>query len=157
MYLQLAKVRVLGLALGLAALAAIILVSHVYPELAPIVVPVGVVGLLIALGLGLTSAKPAVPDAELLRRLRDGAWGSLTNDEHRRIAELWDAALLRFIRRRYRCGSDVAEQVLEEWVEYARDRVAYRVAFTDDGEVSPDDHVCRMTDFYAARIGLTPR
>ena len=57
MYPRSGRARVVSLMVGSTALAAVILVSHVVPSLAPILLPAGAVGLVLAVGLGLASAR----------------------------------------------------------------------------------------------------
>ncbi|MDH3458441.1 MAG: hypothetical protein OER90_16485 [Gemmatimonadota bacterium] len=166
MYLRRRRARLFGLTVGLPALTAIILVSHVIPEATSFVVPVGVVGLLIALGLGLSFRKPPIDDAELLRRYsvllrvhRDlaGLARRFDADDWRRIGELWEAGLLRFLRRRYDCGKYETAHLLRQWGEHVSDCIAVPPRFTADGEVALDDHECRLFDTWAAETGLTPQ
>jgi hypothetical protein len=125
--------------------------------------PVGVVGLLTALGVGLRSSTPPMDDAELLHRyaaLLNEEPDSrvvahlLTAEERRHLEELWEAAFVRTIRRRYGCGRAQAAHLLVRW----NDNIALvESGLTQDGEVflRDDDH--RRLDAWAAEIGLVPR
>ncbi len=147
-------------------MAAIILVSHIVPELEPILVPVGVVGVLIAFGFGVTSRKPPIDDAALLRRYAvlqrvhqdlPGLARRFDADEWRRIDELGEAALLRFVRRRYDCGKYETAYLLRQWKQHVSDRIATPPRFTEEGEASLHDEECSLFDAWAGELGLTPR
>ncbi len=166
MYLLRSRARLLGLTLGLPALAAIILGSHLIPEATSFLVPVGVVGLLMAVGLGLTSRKAPIDDAELLRRYavllrvhRDlqGLARRFDADDWRRIGELWEAALIRFVRQRYDCGKYEAVQLLGRWRRHVSESLTMPPRFSQDGEVSLYDDEHRLFDAWAGELGLTPR
>ena len=110
--------------------------------------------------------KPPIDDPELLRRyavlLREhrdfpALARLLTADEWRRIEELSDAAVLRFIRQRYDCDSREAAHLHEQWREYLTDCLPMAWDFTADGDVCLHDHERRLFDTWAAEIGLTPR
>jgi hypothetical protein len=160
------RARVVGLTLGAPALAAIILVSHVIPEATSFVVPAGVVGLLIALGIGATSRRLPIDDAALLRRyavLRRvhqdlaGLARRFDADEWQRIDELWEAALHRFVRRRYDCGKYETAYLLRQWKQHVSERIATPPRFTEEGEVSLHEDECSLFDAWADELGLTPR
>jgi len=163
MRLRTTSARIVGFTLGLTALAAIILVSHLVPEHAAVLLPVGVVGLLAALGVGLRSATPRIDDAELLQRYaallderRDSraTAQSITTDEWRRLEALWEAAFIRMIRRRYRCGRADAAYVLERWKNNAG---LVQSGLTRTGEAFLRDADRRRLDAWAAEVGLVPR
>lgn len=98
---------------------------------------------------------------ELRRRERAGGGpyrGFLDANDMWRLYDLWDAALLRFIQRRYACNSDATQELFRRWKEEEADGVMLGAPwFNDDGEVRLSAGIGDMFDRWAAELGLTPR